>query len=289
MANIRYSFIIPHRNSPQLLYGLLETIPERDDIEVIIVDDNSKDSLRPQVKRNHTDVVYLDASHSNGAGHARNVGLARATGEWLLFPDCDDSYQNGFCNILDKFAHSDLDVLYFNFRFIDGKTGEELPFGMKQYYDEFDGSQLSIDKIKYLNIPPWTKMVKSSFVQEHNLQFEEVINGNDMFFSFSAGYCAKQIEVIKDELYCYVKNEKGLSNSRVIPVEAHLCRIIHVFQLRKFYTFIGHTEWRPSGIMRVMRSVRAGGIKVLFAFIAKIPYIICHSNDLVRLVREKKR
>ena len=38
---ILYSIIIPHYNSPDLLLRLLKTIPVREDLEVIVVDDNS--------------------------------------------------------------------------------------------------------------------------------------------------------------------------------------------------------------------------------------------------------
>ena len=38
---INYSFIIPHRNVPHLLQRCIDSIPKRDDIQIIIVDDNS--------------------------------------------------------------------------------------------------------------------------------------------------------------------------------------------------------------------------------------------------------
>ena len=40
-----YSFIIPHRNTPKLLQRLLDSIPERDDVEIVIIDDNSDNSI----------------------------------------------------------------------------------------------------------------------------------------------------------------------------------------------------------------------------------------------------
>ena len=38
---ISYSIIIPHKNTPSLLQRCLDSIPQRSDIEIIIVDDNS--------------------------------------------------------------------------------------------------------------------------------------------------------------------------------------------------------------------------------------------------------
>ena len=41
MKEINYSFIIPHKNIPDLLQRCLDSIPRREDIQIIVVDDNS--------------------------------------------------------------------------------------------------------------------------------------------------------------------------------------------------------------------------------------------------------
>ena len=45
-----YSIIIPHYNSPNLLKRMLNSIPEREDIEIIVVDDCSKSENVKQVR-----------------------------------------------------------------------------------------------------------------------------------------------------------------------------------------------------------------------------------------------
>ncbi len=42
MREISYSIIIPHKNSAKLLQYCLDSIPIRDDVQVIVVDDNSE-------------------------------------------------------------------------------------------------------------------------------------------------------------------------------------------------------------------------------------------------------
>ena len=37
----KYSFIIPHKNCPELLWRCIQSIPERADVQIIVVDDNS--------------------------------------------------------------------------------------------------------------------------------------------------------------------------------------------------------------------------------------------------------
>ena len=46
-----YSFVIPHKNSLDLLQRCLDSIPVRSDIEIIVVDDNSMLDNRPMISR----------------------------------------------------------------------------------------------------------------------------------------------------------------------------------------------------------------------------------------------
>ena len=58
-----YSFIIPHKNCPDLLQRCVDSIPERDDVQVIVVDDNSDDSKKPSLK-NHKNLQVILMPHS---------------------------------------------------------------------------------------------------------------------------------------------------------------------------------------------------------------------------------
>lgn len=42
--DVKYSIIIPHYNNPELLMRCLKSIPVSEDIQVIVVDDNSADA-----------------------------------------------------------------------------------------------------------------------------------------------------------------------------------------------------------------------------------------------------
>ena len=53
------SIIIPHYNSPDLLAVLLDSIPEKEDIQIIVVDDNStkKTDIYEKVKSDYSERV----------------------------------------------------------------------------------------------------------------------------------------------------------------------------------------------------------------------------------------
>ena len=45
MNRFKYSIIIPHKNTPALLVRCVASIPKRDDLQIVVVDDNSDPSI----------------------------------------------------------------------------------------------------------------------------------------------------------------------------------------------------------------------------------------------------
>ena len=104
--NKNFTIIIPHRNTPKLLKRLIDSIPERDDLEVIIVDDCSDADIVdfehfPGKDRNNCKCILNQECH--GAGYTRNCALSLAEGKWVLFADSDDFFNLGFDAFLDDY------------------------------------------------------------------------------------------------------------------------------------------------------------------------------------------
>lgn len=282
----KYTFIIPHHNNPDLLNRCIDSIPKRDDIQIVVVDDNSRDTLKPTVDRCGVEIVYIDKKSSKGAGRARNEGLKRAKGEWLLFPDCDDFYSQGFLSVLDEYSSSEIDVLYFSFNHLDGITGEplpDLPFAF--YFNEYDGSKKYSEEIRFHHNVPWTKMVKRDFINDNNISFEEVPNGNDILFSLRIGFNAKSVEVDTRKLYNYLKNENSILTKRP-TLNENLCKIIHTMQLNQVYKALGHPEWCISTLSLIKskfdKNDKMAFVSLLFTLLIKTPKILVSRNEWLK-------
>ena len=77
-----FSIIIPHKNIPSLLRRCINSIPNRSDLEIIVVDDNSDDNVVDDLKTiNHENLQIIYTTENKGAGFARNVGLAHSSGK----------------------------------------------------------------------------------------------------------------------------------------------------------------------------------------------------------------
>lgn len=222
---INYTFIIPHHNAPQLLNRCLDSIPAREDVQVIVVDDNSEESLRPVVARTDVEVIYIDKQHTRGAGHARNEGIKRAKGKWLLFVDCDDFLAENVLSVLDKHSASQSDIIFFKIAAVNSDTLQpsDRCLAFNAYIDaHLRHRPMSEGTLRYIQCVPWGKMIRRSLIDDNHIQFEEIMYGNDVIFSLRCGILAKSIASTDDVLYVVTDREGSLVTQ--VSYESMLCR-----------------------------------------------------------------
>ena len=207
----RFSIVIPHRNSLDLLRRCVESIPCRQDIQVIVVDDNSDiPETDWQVFREDYPgaEVYLTLE-GRGAGYARNVGIDKAAGEWIIFADADDFFYEGAFDFFDKWADSEYDVLYFACDSRDSVILEQIKDRMPSIRENIKTG--NIDGLRYRSIVPWGKMIRRTLLLDSGLKFEEVEVSNDVMFSIRLGVETKSPGIIQsDPLYCCTASEGSL-------------------------------------------------------------------------------
>ncbi len=95
-SNVKISVIIPVYNMEQYLAQCLDSVLGQTlrDIEAVCVNDGSKDGsleILQGYRENDDRVVIIDQPNA-GVGKARNNGIDRARGEFVIFMDPDDFY-----------------------------------------------------------------------------------------------------------------------------------------------------------------------------------------------------
>lgn len=268
---MRYSVIIPHYNNTPLLRRCLDSIPAREDIEIIIVDDNSplennEWETFPGIDRKDTQCIFT--KESLGAGYARNIGLSKAHGEWLIFADADDYFTPEAFDIFDKYATSEDDLIYYHTisRFSD--TGKESDRNIK-LNELVDAYMLhpcheSEGWLRYNFNEPWGKMIRHKMVREHNIQFEQTRWGNDMHFSTLVGYHARSICAAQETVYCVTVTHGSLVHQYTL--QSKRCRYEVLLRNNQFLREVGLGEFQCS----IMHSIRAAfpfGITAVLEFI----------------------
>ena len=212
---MNYTIIIPHRNIPELLDRLIKSIPLRDDLEIIVVDDHSDVEVVQKLRTiGRKNLTLVQNDECLGAGHARNSALPLAKGKWVLFADSDDFFNTGFDAFLNEYVDCDADIVYFNANSVDTDTYEpsnrvdHLHNFIAEYQKDSESGGLIM---RYLFTEPWCKMVKRNLIERNRVRFEETIIRNDVRYSYLVGYYAKDIIVDDRQLYCVTTRRNSVS------------------------------------------------------------------------------
>lgn len=251
MIPINYSVVIPHYNSQDSLEVLLSSIPPRPDIEIIVVDDNSGVSLSgTKEKFNHVH-FFINNSGNKGAGAARNIGVANATGRFLLFADSDDFFTDDAFSILDEYTEADkgFDLIYFSPRSISqvgGKSSRHKRYSLlvSDYINDGDAT------IRYMFHVPWSKLISKNLLVDNSIEFDEVLASNDVNFSLKVGLSAANIEADLRPIYCVVDKPGTLTKVKSEAVIDSrfdaLCRyndyLIAKGEISRLYAMSGHLK-----------------------------------------------
>jgi glycosyltransferase involved in cell wall biosynthesis len=196
----------------------LASIPQRDDVQVIIVDDGSEERLVdfarfPGKGRPNTEIIFQKRSigGAGGAGMARNVGMDVARGRWLVFADADDFFHPAVGGMMDKYRDSDADMVFFRHDSVDSATLEPVAINTRRnrILDEF--AQTGADRqVRYTISVPWGRFVRREMVRAHDIRFDEVRFSAGLLFSVQAGYFAEKILYDPTAIYCNVRRAGSL-------------------------------------------------------------------------------
>ncbi len=221
MNNYQVSIIVPHYNTPDLLLRLIHSIPIRDDVEVIIVDDNSTvglDELLLQLKKFTNIKFYKNDSGVKGAGASRNIGVKYATGRWILFADADDFFTEGLYEKISVYLQSDYDIVYFPPTSRDEKTKE--PTSRHRLYEKLvnqfyeDPSQKHATEMKYGFCVPWSKLYKRELFEKNKLCFDEIMVSNDIMCMTKCAFYCRKITASNESIYCITRSEGTLTTKK---------------------------------------------------------------------------
>jgi len=216
MSIKKYSIIIPHKDSLDLLARCVDSIPIRDDIQTIVVDDNSNISNQEwdRFLKSHSHLEFYPTTEGKGAGYARNIGLRHATGKWLLFADADDYFYDKAFQVLDDYSDSEFDVIYFVSDSRNGSTLQLIQDRMPIIRQHIENKNLN--GLRFQSLVPWGKMIRRSVVEDNHIRFDEVEVSNDVMFSMRLGVAACSVNAINIPLYCNTSNSNSLHFHRTV-------------------------------------------------------------------------
>ncbi|MDM8218489.1 glycosyltransferase family 2 protein [Parasutterella secunda] len=212
------SVISPVYNGSKYLEPFLRSVLQQSfpHFELIMVDDGSTDSSVEIIKsyQKNDSRIHLIGQNHKGAGSARNFGLSQAKGQYIIFLDCDDWFNDDFFKtMIDRIEVDQSDIAVCEFFIYNQQTGETEKFVIPETRNQ---------KIERINLVfdifapnPWTKLYRFSFLKKNELLFQEIPSCNDWSFAYTSLACAEKISVIREPLVYYrTKTNTSISSQR---------------------------------------------------------------------------
>jgi glycosyltransferase involved in cell wall biosynthesis len=222
---MKLSIIIPTYNVEKYIRTTINSLIVQSEkrFEIIIVDDGSTDntveivsSIMKQSKLNNCELL---TKTNGGVSSARNEGIRKASGKYIMFLDGDDYVAKDLVKSIYKVIdYSDRDVICFGCDIVD-----ENKKVIKNYFDVFEKMQGEMTGIAALNNIINTKNMwiytgsavyrKELLTKQDIIYTHGCVNGEDQEVTIKALASAKDVFFINSVLCYYVQRGTSISNS----------------------------------------------------------------------------
>ena len=286
---MKLSVIVPVYNmmSGGKLKNCLESLIKQnvEDMEIIAVDDKSTDDsltfLESYSQKYGKRFVTIASPVNRRQGGAKNLGLQKASGQWIGFVDSDDWIsQNMFSLLLSKAEETGADVVGCDY-LITNEIGKESGTVIHNNTDEQTGA-LGEAQYKKLILQPGSMVIKiyrRELFEKWNIRFPEFMFYEDNAIAAIPLLYAGRFERVAQPLYFYYQN----TGSTVHTVNISMCedRIKAMEFYKKEYTRRGFFEKYPEEV--TYKIIELGYKTTLFSHLQSTD---CPSLAFVRRLRD---
>lgn len=237
-----YSIIIPAYNAEQYIEQCIQSVLSQSftDYEILVIDDGSVDNTGRIVQKmmeEYSAISVMQIIHS-GAGAARNVGLEKAQGKYVIFLDADDYWTNPYLlkHLYRKLWQRDVDVVMFQMDKYT-ETGKLLlkyrkkPFPAdKEYYclNEIYETLVSDGQVLASSC---NKCVRRSLLEKDHIVFQEGGLAEDIDWVLRLFSHIKSISFLDEISYAY-RQHKGYSASNDMRGPEYQARMVEDWATR---------------------------------------------------------
>lgn len=236
----KVSVIIPVYNVQEYIGECLGSLVKqtmKDDLEVIIVNDGSKDSSQEIIDKyveRYPNLFKSFIKENSGQGFARNYGLKYATGDYIGFVDGDDYIKEDMYEILYKEAiEKNLDIVVCDMLWLyeNGETQsrDTLPRFLKEF---------NVHTYILSNPGPVNKIYKREVWNKGKIQFPDIWYEDLGVIPALVRY-TKDIGYVNKELYLYRQRH----NSTMLKIEYNEKLLDIIKACNNLYTILKDTEF----------------------------------------------
>lgn len=241
------SVIVPVYNVEGYLSTCLDSLLDQGlgekEYEIILINDGSKDGsldICNLYAKAHSNIqVY--SQENQGVSMARNLGLSKARGEWVMFVDSDDYLcKESLRYLLSNFCKNEYDGIRFWVRIrSDAKIDKNYSCQGKKYYSDFGYNYIKDFGLDTFCI---SFLYRRSFLESQGLQFLPFKMGEDFFFASKFLLSNPRICSTSCIVYQYLIHPNSASTSRN-KVHARECAYHHLEVNDRLLSIINKKEF----------------------------------------------
>lgn len=212
-----FSIIVPVYNIEEYIKRTLESIIANQfcDYEIIFINDGSTDGSEQILKQFIGKNIFVYYQKNQGLSAARNLGLQKAKGKYIIFLDGDDCITNNMLSSLYNVISKNKCDLYIFGRINNYNNKKNIPYKLssKIFNSPNDYLYTSLSNSTFrTNV--WDKVYCREIIKENNLQFVEGLLYEDMLFLLQYLSHCSIIETIPTEFYLYtMANNTSITKS----------------------------------------------------------------------------
>lgn len=213
---IKYSFIVPVYNTEKYLKKCLDSLVNQTykDFEIIVVNDGSTDkssNIISKYQKKYKNIIVID-KENEGLSMARNRGVQKSSGKYIIFVDSDDYVSNKLLEEVDK-KIDDNDILRFQIA-----TEDEEYTKINEYHEEGFESMCGYDAFKYLSSyhfvePAWCYVIRKNYYIENKFSFKKGVYHEDFGLIPYVIYKARKVKSIDFIGYYYIQRNGSIMNN----------------------------------------------------------------------------
>ena len=224
------SFVVPCYNSEEYMEKCIDSLLiGKDDVEIIIIDDGSKDKtgkIADRYQKKYPKIVKVVHQENGGHGEGINTGLKHATGKYFKVVDSDDWLdEKEKKKLLKEIKHIDTDLVVCNYvyTYTDGRKDQTISFA--NVYEE--GKVLTWDDIHRFKVTQYpslhSMMYKKSVLDKSNIDLPKHVFYEDNLFIYLPLVNTKTIYYLDLDLYRYYigRADQSVQESQMIKRSSH--------------------------------------------------------------------
>lgn len=208
---------MPVYNTEIFLRRTLDSLCEQtfQDIEILCIDDGSTDDSGKILEEYATQNQKVKVFHQQNLGPAaaRNLGLEKASGKYLMFCDSDDWYEPTMCEEMVKALEvNDVDLVACDTSIREQDKNHSRAQSDVDYnrLKIFGRQELTNELKAQINIVLWNKILKKDIVDRYEIKFPNGFEHDDMAFMFLYLEVARTIFGLEKKLYNYVLRQNSI-------------------------------------------------------------------------------